>query len=79
MSAVAPVALVLALSATRSALAEEAYDPPDTVYATGAVFATEEELADRPRTPLFATIFRYLSTSRIDFPGRAIKASRGRA
>ena len=60
MSAVAPVALVLALSATlavsdltRSALAEEAYDPPDTVYATGAVFATEEELADRPRTPLF--------------------------
>ena len=33
--------------------AQQAQDPADTVYATGAVFETEEELADRPRTPLF--------------------------
>ena len=52
--------LVLALSAallvsglSRSATAQEAYDPEDTVYATGAIFETEDELADKPRTPLF--------------------------
>lgn len=38
---------------SRIAQAEEAYDPEDTVYATGAIFATEEEIADVPRTPLF--------------------------
>ena len=60
MSAVAPLALILALSATlavsgltRSAQAEDAYDPEDAVYATGAILATEEELADKPRTPLY--------------------------
>ena len=53
-------ALVLVLSAalavsvmSRSAPAEEAYDLEDTVYATGAIFDTEEELADKPHTPLF--------------------------
>ncbi len=60
MSAFTAAGLILALSgalampwAARSAHAEEAYDPEDTVYATGAILATEEELADRPRTPLF--------------------------
>ena len=63
--AVSPVkaaGLVFALSAalavsglTRTAPAQEAYDPEDTVYATGAIFASEEELAGVPRTPLFRT------------------------
>ena len=60
MSPVKATGLVFALSAalavsglTRSAPAEDAHDPEDTVYATGAIFATEEELADKPRTPLF--------------------------
>ena len=33
--------------------AQQAQDPADTVYATGAVFETEEDLAGKPRTPLF--------------------------
>ena len=33
--------------------AQQAQDPEDTVYATGAVFETEAELAGKPRTPLF--------------------------
>ena len=33
--------------------AQEAYDPEGTVYATGLIPATEEELADVPRTPLY--------------------------
>ena len=33
--------------------AESAYDPEDKVYATGAMFETEEELADKTRTPLY--------------------------
>ncbi len=33
--------------------AQENPDPLDTVYATGAVFETEDELADKPRTRLF--------------------------
>ena len=33
--------------------AQQAQDPADTVYTTGAVFETEDELADKPRTPLF--------------------------
>ena len=60
MSPVKAAGLVLALSATlavsgltRNAPAEDAYDPEDTFYATGAVFETEEELADKPRTPTF--------------------------
>ena len=35
------------------ASAQQPLDPADTVYATGAVFETEEELAGKPRTPLF--------------------------
>ena len=73
MSRIAAPGLVLALSAalavsglTRSAPAEEAYDPEDTVYATGAVFETEDELADVPRTPLFRA---YLPPS-VDLSGR---------
>ena len=60
MPNVKAMTLVLALSAallvsglSRSATAQEAYDPEDTVYATGAIFETEDELADKPRTPLF--------------------------
>ena len=60
MSAIAASGLIVAMSAalalsglSRSAQAEEAYDPEDTVYATGAIFATEEELAGVPRTPLY--------------------------
>ena len=52
--------LVVALSTaltlsglSQDAAAQEAYDPEDTVYATGAVLATEEELAGKPRTSLF--------------------------
>ena len=59
-SSVKAAGLVFALSAalavssvTRNAPAEDAHDPEDTVYATGLIFATEEELADKPRTPLF--------------------------
>ena len=37
----------------RGAQAQQAQDPADTVYATGAVFETEAELAGKPRTPLF--------------------------
>ena len=33
--------------------AEDGYDPDDVVYATGAVFESEADLADKPRTPLF--------------------------
>ena len=44
----------IAVSAPPSSLeAQQAQDPADTVYATGAVFETEEELAGKPRTPLF--------------------------
>ena len=60
MWVVAPSTLVLAFSAAlavsglaRSTLAQEAYDSEDAVYATGAVFETEDELAGVPRTPVF--------------------------
>lgn len=73
MSRMAAPGLVLALLAalsvlglSRNAPAEEAYDPEDTVYATGAVFETEDELADVPRTPLFRA---YLPPS-VDLSGR---------
>ena len=36
-----------------SVQAQETYDPVDRVYATGAIFETEEELAGRPRTATF--------------------------
>ena len=36
----------------QNALAQITHDPEDTAYATGAVFETAEELADKPRTPL---------------------------
>ena len=39
--------------ASQSARADAARDPDDAVYATGAVFETEEELADAPRTALY--------------------------
>ena len=73
MWVVAPSALVLAFSAALavsglagSALAQEAYDPEDAVYATGAVFESEDELADVPRTPVFRA---YLPPS-VDLSGR---------
>lgn len=44
----------MAVSAPQGgARAQQVQDPADTVYATGAVFETEEELAGKPRTPLF--------------------------
>ena len=46
-------AVLLASAAPRDVLADITPDSEDTVYATGAVFATKEELADKPRTPLF--------------------------
>ena len=46
-------AVLLASAAPRDVLADITHDPEDTVYATGAVFATKEEFADKPRTPLF--------------------------
>lgn len=50
----AAVAGWLFVAAPAGAQAEEdAYDPDDVVYATGAVFETEEELAGKPRTPIF--------------------------
>ena len=52
------LALALFAALAASALSEEAHtqdahDPEDTVYATGAVLETEAELAGKPRTPLF--------------------------
>ena len=35
------------------AQAEDGYDPDNVVYATGAVFESEADLADQPRTPQF--------------------------
>lgn len=32
--------------------AKDGYDPDDVVYATGAIFESEADLADRPRTHL---------------------------
>ena len=46
------VAFVVAAAAQNSP-AQVIHDPEDSVYATGAVFETEEELADKPRTPLY--------------------------
>ena len=46
------VALVVAAAAQNSP-AQVIHDPEDSVYVTGAVFETEEELADKPRTPLY--------------------------
>ena len=52
--AVLALAAILVLSVPlRSVEAQESFDPEDTVYATGAIFATEVELADKPRTPLY--------------------------
>ena len=47
------LAWAVAAALPGSVRAQETQDPPDTVYATGAVFETEKELADKPRTPLF--------------------------
>ena len=41
-------------------------DLQDTVYATGAVFETAEELADKPRTPLYRAFLPEL----VDLSGR---------
>ena len=46
--------------------AQGTQDPEDTVYATGAVFETEEELAGKPRTPLFRTFL----PEHVDLSGR---------
>ncbi len=55
----AALAVVLSVSAT-------AQDAPDRVYATGAVFETQAELADKPRTPLF----RAFLPEHVDLSGR---------
>ena len=47
------VAAVVVAAAPRNALAQATHDPEDAVYATGAVFETDEELAAKPRTPLY--------------------------
>ena len=47
------VAAAVVAAASHNALAQTAPDPEEVVFATGAVFETEAELADRPRTPLF--------------------------
>ena len=44
--------------------AQQAQDPADTVYSTGAVLETEEELAGKPRTSLFRA-FHHLRGHRI--------------
>ena len=46
------VAVVVAV-ASENVPAQATHDPADVVYATGAIFETEEELADKPRTPLY--------------------------
>ena len=47
-------AWAMAVSAPPDSIeAQQAPDPENTVYATGAVFETEEDLAGKPRTPLF--------------------------
>ena len=51
--ALACAAAVVVAAVPRHAPAQAAHDPEDVVYATGAVFETEEELADKPRTPLY--------------------------
>ena len=60
MSRVKAASLILTLSAamavsglSQSAPGKEAYDPEGTVYSTGLIFATEEQLANIPRTLLF--------------------------
>lgn len=57
----------IALSAPSGrAEAQQAQDPADTVYATGAVFETEAELAGKPRTPLY----RAFLPEYVDLSGR---------
>jgi len=50
--------------------AQQTQDPVDRVYATGAVFETEKELADKPRTPLF----RAFLPEHVDLSGRFPRA-----
>ena len=45
--------VLIVVAASQTALSQIVPDPEDTVYSTGAIFATEEELADKPRTPLY--------------------------
>ena len=47
------VVAVVVAAAPHSTRAEVTRDPEDTVYATGAVFETEAELAHKPRTPIY--------------------------
>ena len=62
---------VVALSAPPGgAWAQQEQDPEDTVYATGAVFETEAELAGKPRTPLF----RAFLPEFVDLSGRFPRA-----
>ncbi len=75
---------VLALSAallvsglSQVAQAEDAYDPDDTVYATGAIFATEDQLADKPRTPLFRAYLPPSADLRDRFPPAGDQGEQG--
>ena len=59
---------------------EKSGDADRFVYATGAVFETEAELADRPRTPLFRKLSPPdPSISPTAFPLRGVRASKARA
>ena len=64
-------AALLLAAASLKALAQVTHDPEDAVYATGVVFETAEELADKPRTPLYRN---YLPPS-VNLPGRWFAAS----
>ena len=73
MAAFAVSGLAPALSAalavsvhSRSVQAQETYDPLDTVYATGGICETEEELVDKPCTPLY----RNYLPPQVDLSGR---------
>ena len=62
-------ALLLTVT-SQKVLAQVTHDPQDAVYATGVVFETAQELADKPRTPLYRN---YLPPS-VDLSGRFPRA-----
>ena len=57
--------------------AEDGYDPADIVYAIGAVFETEEELADKPRTPIFRAFLPPAADLRDRFPSPGEQCEQG--
>ena len=59
-------AAVVFLALAGGVQAQVTRDLQDTVYATGAVFETAEELADKPRTPLYRAFLPEL----VDLSGR---------